>query len=312
MYKLFKIVVLILLSGVISLVHADLYEDAYTAYNNDQFEKAVQIWSSPELQDDARALFSLGRLYSKGEGVAQDLEKAVGYYQQAASLGHLSAQFNLGLAYYKGRGIDPDTEQAVSWWEKAAENGHDAAQYNLGALFWQGDKVPKDQATAMKWFRISLKNGNEQAAEFLYSLFEPMYTELKNNLDLYRNTGAERNISLIEELGMYKLAQQAYSEGSFEQAYQYWLPLAEDGHNDSQYRLGTLYESGEGVNKSFNKALQWYEKAAKTGQGEAQFRLGLYHMNEAPDVNKTLGLYWIQSAADNNNAQAQAFLDADS
>ena len=304
--------ILLLLCGFVNPANADLYDEAYAAYKNQEFTRAMEIWSSPELQDDSRAQFSLGRMYSKGEGVEVDGEKAVGYYQRAANLGHSPAQFNLGLAYYQGRGVETDIDQAVAWWQKAADNGHDAAQFNLGALLWQGDKVSKDQATAMKWFRTALHNGNQPAADFLYSLFEPMYSELTENLKFYTNAAEKPNLSLTGEGGTHKLAQQAYSEGGFEQAFKYWLPLAEDGNYESQFMLGTLYENGQGVKKDFAKALQWYEKAAIKGQGGAQYRLGLYHMNEAPDINKTLGLYWIQSAADNNYDKAIKFLDADS
>jgi hypothetical protein len=32
-------------------------------------------------------------------------------------------------------------------------------------------------------------------------------------------------------------------------------------------------------------------------------------MNENPDKNEALGFYWIQSAADNNSAEAKAFIE---
>ena len=193
-------------------------------------------------------------------------------------------------------------------WGKAAKADHAAAQYNIAALLWSGQEVPRDQAMAMKWFRISLANGSEQASDFLFSLFEPMYSELKENHELYRSSNTGRKIPLVEEMGMFKLAQQAMAAGSFDQAFNYWLPLAEDGHDESQFMIAGLYEHGQGVQTDMDEALKWYEAAAKSGLADAQFRLGLYHLNEAPGKNETLGLYWMQSAADNDLPAAIEFM----
>jgi TPR repeat protein len=287
---------------------ADLYNDAYTAYKNEDYATAVSIWSSEELKTDPRALFSLGRLRMQGVGLEKDEALAVAYYLEAAEAGHLSAQFNLGLAYFKGRGVEKDTDKAMKWWAKAADAGHSSAQYNIGALLWEGRVVEQDQATAMKWFRTAMHNNNEQASTFLQSLFEPMYSELRENFKFYRDDTTVRDISLIEELGLFKLGQQAYSQGAYDQALKYWTPLAEDGHFDSQYFIAQLYEKGEGVKASFETALSMYEKAARAGQPDSQYRLGFYHINEAPETNRTLGLYWMQSAADNGHLEAQNYM----
>jgi len=291
---------------------ADLYNDAYTAYKNEDYATAVSIWSSEELKTDPRALFSLGRLRMQGVGLEKDEALAVAYYLEAAEAGHLSAQFNLGLAYFKGSGVEKDIDKAMKWWGKAADAGHSAAQYNMGALLWEGRVVEQDQATAMKWFRTAMHNNNEQASTFLQSLFEPMYSELRENFKFYRDDTTVRDISLIEELGLFKLGQQAYSQGAYDQALKYWTPLAEDGHFDSQYFIAQLYEKGEGVKASFETALSMYEKAARAGQPDSQYRLGFYHINEAPEINRTLGLYWMQSAADNGHLEAQNYMKNES
>lgn len=55
-----------------------------------------------------------------------------------------------------------------------------------------------------------------------------------------------------------------------------------------------------------------YETAAKFGHAKAQYRMGIYHFKEAPEVNETLGFYWMQSAADNEHPNAQTYLDSGS
>jgi TPR repeat protein len=292
----------------VSPAFADKYDDGLKAFKSEDYKKAISIWTSAELQTEPRAQFGLGSIYMRGLGVPRDRTKAVTYYQRSAEQGHASAQFNLGLAYMKGRGVEKNTAKAIAWWEKAAKSDHAAAQYNIAALLWSGQEVPRNQAAAMKWFRMSLANGSEQASNFLYSLFAPMYSELKENHALYRGTNTARTIPLVEEMGMFKLAQQAMAAGSFEQAFNYWLPLAEDGHDVSQFMIAGLYEQGQGVQADMGEALKWYEDAAKAGMADAQYRLGLYYLNEAPEANETLGLYWMQSAADNDLPAAVEFM----
>lgn len=291
-------------------VVADVFDDGLAAYRKNDYQAAAKLWTSRELENDKRAIFNLGRLHMTGRGVEKNFEKGAELYRSAAEKGHLSAQFNLGLAYLAGRGVEKNISKAKVYWEQAAFENHGPAQYNLAALLWGGKGVKRDQATAMKWFRRAFANGNKESSKFLSSLFEPMYNELKDDHELQRPVESDRTISLIEEMGTFKLAQQALENGAFEQAYKYWFPLAEDGHNASQFMLGQLYEKGQGISSDFDTALSWYEKAAKSGQADAQFRIGMYFMNEASEINQSLGRYWIQSAADNKHQEAIEFMDS--
>ncbi len=48
------------------------------------------------------------------------------------------------------------------------------------------------------------------------------------------------------------------------------IRAANEGDVEAQNCLGSIYRSGEGVEKDLEKALYWYEKAAKQGDIEAQ------------------------------------------
>lgn len=290
-------------------VRAD-YATGLDAYASADYDRAISEWSVPELAEHPQTLFALGVMHMRGLGVERDRSRAVAYYRASAELGFASAQFNLGLAYYGGKGVERDPGQSLFWWRQAAERGHAVAQYNLAAILWSGEGVPQDQALAMHWFRQAKASGNEDAANFLLTLFEPMYRELtEDTLERVRGD-SPRSIPLIDEFGLYKLGLQAVEKQQYAQAFGYWQPLANDGHAESQYQVARLLENGQGVAADFDRALYWYDRAAQKGHGAAQLRLGRYHMNESPDPNKALGFYWIQSAADNGNADAQAFIDS--
>ena len=54
----------------------------------------------------------------------------------------------------------------------------------------------------------------------------------------------------------------AYKSGDYATALREWTPLAEQGHADAQFNLGSMYEYGEGVPEDNNTAVKWYSLAA--------------------------------------------------
>lgn len=64
------------------------------------------------------------RVLRNGEGVAQDLTKAVQRYQRAADLGDANAMFNLGVCYQKGCGVRQDRLRARQLYAEAARRGN--------------------------------------------------------------------------------------------------------------------------------------------------------------------------------------------
>ena len=67
--------------------------------------------------------------YQKGVYAA-----AIGYWRPLANEGNADAQASLGMMYLKGQGVAQDDAQAVAWLHKAADNGHAGAQNNLGLI----------------------------------------------------------------------------------------------------------------------------------------------------------------------------------
>lgn len=72
---------------------------------------------------NADVFSNLGVSYFYGNGVQQDYQKAVHYYQRAASLGHPFGMYNLAVACEQGKGTPVNMEKAVEFYSKAAEKG---------------------------------------------------------------------------------------------------------------------------------------------------------------------------------------------
>ena len=73
---------------------------------------------------------------------------------------------------------------------------------------------------------------------------------------------------------------------------------ADKGQAVAQYRLGTLYERGQGVAADTIKAMHWYELAADQGNRKAMHNLAVaYASGPAAQRNMTLAAHWFAKAA---------------
>ena len=66
----------------------------------------------------------------------------------------------------------------------------------------------------------------------------------------------------------------AYHRGDYATALRGFHPLAEQGHVEAQFALGSIYFQGKGVPKDAAEAVKWYRRAAEQGLAIAQARLG--------------------------------------
>ncbi len=120
----------------------------------------------PVAQNGLGVMYYTGEAISKGPSgqvLNNDPELAAGWFFRAAEQGYADAQFNLGLMYANGEGVEQDMSRAVELFKKAAEQGHVDAQNNLGAMYFTGDGVTRDEKKAIEWFEKAAAQGNEDA-----------------------------------------------------------------------------------------------------------------------------------------------------
>ena len=80
-----------------------------------------------------------------------------------AEQGDAKAQYSLGFLYSKGQGVPQDYVEARKWFLTATEQGHAEAQFNLGVLYDHGQGVPQDYVTAYAWFNLAAAQGADNA-----------------------------------------------------------------------------------------------------------------------------------------------------
>ena len=93
-------------------------------------------------------------------------------------------------------------------------------------------------------------------------------------------------------------ARTAYYQGDYAAALRLSLPLAEQGDVAAQYRLGVMYDKGEGVRENDTEAVKWYRLAAEQGAFEAQEQLAWkYEEGEGVPQNYVEAYKWYALAA---------------
>lgn len=154
----------------------------------------------------------------------------------AAAAGDPVAQFQLGLSYLEqGR-----TNEGVALIRKSANQNQPAAQYRLAKLYEVGEGVSQDSNMARQLTERAATNGNRIA---------------------------------MHDLALYYAEGRGGVESDLPVAAKWFEKAAERGVVDSQFNLGVLFESGQGLPKNVNEAFVWYSIAAAQGDQFAKTRV---------------------------------------
>ena len=140
----------------------NFFEDGQGVEQNDQ--EAIQWFQMAAKQGDAKAQYSLGNICFYGRGLQQDYNEAMHWWSLAAEQEHPDAQFNLGLMYYQGQGVEKNNQEAIQWFQMAAKQGDAKAQYNLRVMYYEGRGVSQDFLEDSKWWTLTANQGDESNA----------------------------------------------------------------------------------------------------------------------------------------------------
>ncbi|MDH5326783.1 MAG: sel1 repeat family protein [Gammaproteobacteria bacterium] len=150
----------------------DLGESAEQAYQSGEHGQAFQSYVRLAKLGDAAAEYKVGLLYEQGQGVGQDTQKAIDYFQAAAARNYAAAITKVAEAYYRGTVLKKDRGKAVQLYKQAAELGDAAAQNSYASLLYLGIDVRRDQKQAKDWFEKARRQGHKQAEKNLISIYK--------------------------------------------------------------------------------------------------------------------------------------------
>jgi len=163
------------------------------------------------------------------------------------SAGDPIAQLQLGLSYLE----TGKTDEGVALIRQAANQDQPAALYRLAKLYESGEGVSADAKTARQLTDRAARGGNRIA---------------------------------MHDLALYYAEGRGGVEIDMKQAAEWFEKAAQRGVVDSQFNLGVLYESGQGVSQRVETAFYWYGVAANQGDQTAQARLTILRGQLPVDV----------------------------
>lgn len=143
------------------------YEEAFSAYQSQNFSEAEVAWIELADNGDVNAQYALGVMHLRQEASDSSPAAAFSWFEKAASQGHATAMFNLGVAYWEGTGVEQNKDQALKLWEQSAQKGDSGAQFNLGLAYYIGEERVPDIKIAEKWISLAADQDHPEAKRIL-------------------------------------------------------------------------------------------------------------------------------------------------
>ncbi|XP_067424402.1 protein sel-1 homolog 3-like [Emydura macquarii macquarii] len=192
-----------------------------------------------QLQDPA-LMYDYGVVLLRGQGVKQDIPKALEFLKKAAEQRFARAVTALGWYYQV---FEHDYRRAAEFWERADGMGDAEAASNLGALYAQGryPARPKDHLTAYHYFWTSATRGHVagavRLAVYLNRGIPGQLPRRPLSAVLWAKWVSEQNGYLGSVL---RKALDAYLQQSWPAALLHYLMAAEAGFEVAQFNAGYL------------------------------------------------------------------------
>ena len=129
---------------------------------------AIDLLTSAEADDDARAADLLGVCYSRGlGGLEVDTVRAAALFEKAVRLGNHSALANLAVFYLNGTGVEKNDARAMALLQQGVEQKNPACLLIYARCLENGLGVEMNLDEARRWYRLAAEAGNRHAAQHL-------------------------------------------------------------------------------------------------------------------------------------------------
>ena len=275
--------------------------------------------AEPEVESKwaGKAVAYLGRLYLRGEGVEQNFQEALRYFNLGLTLGDEFCQYEIGLMHLLGLGVQKNVVLAAKYFKEAAQQEWPAAQVNLGKLFLdQGDI-----GHAVQYFRSAERHHHIEA---LYHLAEIYNHGIGRGRDCGHATAYYKAVAEKAEVfhSSFIEANEAYDSGGKETALIDYMMAAEQGYEQGQVNVAFMLDEHKSILpldsllpwkkprssllKNTFLALLYWTRSARQRNIDSMVKTGDYYMNGygvPKDLEKAASCY---EAAQDMQHSAQA------
>ncbi|KAI8880317.1 HCP-like protein [Backusella circina FSU 941] len=307
----------------------------------DTFEAVSCYTHSAEL-GSSESQYTLGKLYDSGELVEKNALKALEWYTRAylngnldviKDLYHLYDENPLDSYFYKKLfRIISNIERTFKSDDYDYYPFYGSAYVKLGTMYFHGQGITINHTKALTYFLKAYYDYQYKTAEIFLSLeYDPYELSAQSiylaKLKAYSEIQEQIPNDLQYELGMvyYNGVQDIsinYTISSntaiitvlgrdFSIAYRYFKLSSENGYPRAQNQIGLMYLRGHGVEKDHQKALKCFTTASEQMDTWECLNPGLdFHYGRKVDKNHEIAEIYLQRAAEENEEEAQTYLDA--
>lgn len=125
---------------------------------------ALLVESAPYEENNADAMFLLGRGYQNGwGGLKTDNRLATSYFRKSAELGDQRAQWQYGMALLEGLGTPVNAREAWRWVKASADQGYINGMTSAAVMLAIGQGVAEDDVQARAWYEKAARAGSTHA-----------------------------------------------------------------------------------------------------------------------------------------------------
>lgn len=271
-----------------SFVFSDVYCEAYTAFESNDFIKSKQIADPLAFKGNVKAQNLLGLINLElGNNAA-----AQKWLQNSGMKKYDKAAYNLGIYYY----LLGNETKSIQWMQKAETLRE--AKSALGFLY-----INKNIAKAKEYFWLAAQEGSSFSKSHLCAL-------LVNNQHASDNKyiglcqGNVRNDLYLT--GKFYTSPKKY--GSTDKAIYYLKIAADDGDVKAMNLLGEMLYKRRGASDEVN-ALSYFQKAASLGNVDAKVNAAwIYYTGVRWTKKPKLGYEMLQSAIKQGSPKAEFYL----
>ncbi|CCJ29309.1 unnamed protein product, partial [Pneumocystis jirovecii] len=246
------------------------------------------------------AMFFLANCYGDGTfGLPIDHKQAYTLYYSASKYKHSQSIYRTAVCLEIGMGVKKNQEKAVQYYQKAASLGNVKAMYKIGIILLNGLlKQTKNPKKAIFWLKKASELADEENPHALHELailYEKdnegiciVTRDEKHSFELYTKAA-----HLMYPPSQVRLAY-AYEHGVLgcdvdpKKSITWYSRAAEKGNPDAELGLSGWYLTGaEGVlEQSDREAYLWAKKAAEKGKGLVRAIERLYELKKLGSNSK--------------------------
>lgn len=270
------------------------------------FNKAIKYFEIAASKNDIDGLTAIGNLYYQHK---QDFKKAYDYFLRAAKNNDPAAQNSLGRMYEFGLGVDSNLTKAKFWYELAVSQGDELATENLLRLNGN-DKISKNGSWKSKEY-VEVPKDPQKAIAMEYvdnMLLLQQCTDqtlLKNELEKledYANNGQEFAYILLFEF--------YFRNKRFRKAFEIAERGADLGMSEMIHQLANLYLGEHGIKRNAKKAWNLLKEAEQKGNKNVLYSIANCYRGEynIVKINTKKAFDYCKKAAEAGVEKAQYVL----